>query len=143
MLSLNKIVCFIYNYMNKKCSGNSIPKKALLSMIGENKFNKKQIISNFEVEVYEINENLKNNNIEIVSSRMGLKKSSLKRKINTKKEYKPAYDETFSTGLVRKYLEKSKNWKIVSFDSKNLNACVETGPFKVKISISVPNIGIT
>lgn len=112
-------------------------------MIGENKFNKKQIISNFEVEVYEINENLKNNNIEIVSSRMGLKKSSLKRKINTKKEYKPAYDETFSTGLVRKYLEKSKNWKIVSFDSKNLNACVETGPFKVKISISVPNIGIT
>lgn len=126
--------------MNKKCNGDSIPNKALLSMIGQSKFTKKEVVSNFEVEVHEINEKLQNNNIDVVSSKLALKKSSLKRKINTKKEYLPAYDEEFSVGLTRKYLEKSENWKVVSFDPKNSSACIETGPFKVKFSIKIPNL---
>lgn len=125
--------------MQLPCSGGiRVSKKAFLSMIGEDKFQKNITTSQSEAEIYEIISELESTEKNIVASRLGITKSSLKRKIKPKDSYPAAYDENFNYGPARNYLEKnSDKWNLVSFDPKKSRACLEIGPSKVKISVDV------
>lgn len=126
------------------CSGGlKITKQALLGMLGSGKFEKKQVVSRSDMVRDEILEAVDQaeGNLGVASSRLGIKKSSLKRKIQPLAEIPVSYDETRPVSVSRKYLEDNyPSWTVRDFDAKSCRACLEmTSPSgTVTLSVDIP-----
>jgi hypothetical protein len=126
------------------CSGNlRVSDSALLSMLGTGRFKKNNnIVSNEELEIAKINSKISDSggNMGVASSSLGIKKSSLKRRILSKETKTKAFDELFSTNSTRRYLERTAgSWRVLNLDARSSEACVEMtgGPTKVMLSVKL------
>lgn len=134
--------------MKSPCSGGiSVSEKALVSMLGGDKFSNSGYVSQSEVEISDIKSDVEslmdagkdaNTAFSIVSSTLGISKSSLKRKLAPKDVYPAAYDEAFPTGRTRKYLESNMGkWEVLSLDPSKSRVCLKIGPSGVRLSVDV------
>jgi hypothetical protein len=126
------------------CSGTErLSKKALLSMLGEKKQPKQPVVSVADQEYASTADLFEKNNkdLDATASMLGLKKSSLKRKLaNTTSAYS-AYNETSPDSISRKYLENNfASWTVSSFDAKTMEACLDmtNGSGTIRLSVAVP-----
>lgn len=126
------------------CSGGlEVTKQALLGMLGSNKFEKKQVVSRSDMIRDEALEAVDqaDGNLDVASSRLGITKSSLKRKIGQPAETPVSYDETRPVSPSRKYLEDNfPSWTVRDFDAKTSRACLDmvSPSGTVTISVEVP-----
>lgn len=126
------------------CSGGlKVTKQALLGMLGSRKFEKKQVVSRRDMirdEALEAVDQAEGN-LDVASSRLGITKSSLKRKMLQPAGMPVSYDETRPVSVSRKYLEDNfQSWTVRDFDAKTRRACLEmTSPSGiVTLSVDVP-----
>ena len=132
------------NERRAACSGGySVAKQALLGMLGSRKFENKQVVSQRDMIRDEALEAVDqaDGNLDVASSRLGITKSSLKRKIGQPAETPVSYDETRPASPSRKYLEDNfPSWTVRDFDAKTSRACLDmvSPSGTVTISVEVP-----
>ena len=126
------------------CSGlDRTNEKALLAMLGSKKFEKRQVVSEASMSREEAAAALEDagGNLNVASAKLGITKSSLKRKISSPTESPVAYDEANPNSPSRKYLEDNfGSWKVQDFDAKKRQACLKmTNPScTVTLSVAIP-----
>lgn len=127
--------------MQSPCSGGiDVSERALLSMLEGGKFNKRPVLSTLEQDSYEANALVSELGISRASSRLGLRKSSLKRILQAPAQPTESYDESAPSGLARRYLEKSfGRWNVKNLDPKSMTACLETRS-GVRMSVNIPQL---
>lgn len=125
--------------MRPQCAGGILTSEmALLSMLEGDKFNKRPVLSTSEQKNYEIKELVSEIGISKASSRLGLSKSSLKRALSPPSPPAESYDESYPSGISRRYLERNLGkWKVIDFNPKSRTACLETSS-GVRISVDIP-----
>jgi hypothetical protein len=125
--------------MRSPCFGGiEVSQRAFLSMLEGGKFNKKPVLSISEQNSYEANEIISELGISKAASRLGLKKSSLKRIVSPPPIPNESYDESAPAGRSRRYLERNfGSWKVKNLDPKSRIACLEMKS-GVTLSINVP-----
>lgn len=127
--------------MQSPCSGGiDVSERALLSMLEGGKFNKRPVLSTPEQDSYEANALVSELGISRASSRLGLRKSSLKRILQAPPQPAESYDESAPSGLARRYLERNLgSWKVKSLDPRSMTACLEMRS-GVRISVDIPQL---
>lgn len=123
------------------CSGNArVSKKALLEMLGSKKSPASKIVSDFEANKASAIALVDEYGIDVAASKLGVTKSSLKRKISSNEARPSAYNENFPSNLTRKYLEKNfESWRVSNFNGRTGEACIDmvSESATVKLSVTV------
>lgn len=132
--------------MESPCKGGlEVSEKALLSMLGSEKFIKKPVVSYSELRVSEALALLdeSNGDIGLAAAKSGMTKSSFKRLISSAVPSSDSYGESYPIGVSRKYLEGTfGKWKVAGFDPSTGSACVDmnngTGVVRISVDVELP-----
>jgi len=131
--------------MESPCKGGlDVSEKALISMLGSDRFSKRPTVSYAEQKKSELLTALgdASNDIGVAAARLGLSKSSLKRMLASTETSFIAYDEANPIGKQRRYLEKNMGkWTVSALSSYSGNACIEmkspSGTVRLSVTVDV------
>lgn len=129
--------------MESPCAGGlKVSEKSLLSMLGRNRFVKKSVVSQSEQNISDALDVLADSDgdLALAAAKMGMTKSSFKRKISATTTQAESYDEAASPDAARRYLESNfGKWKVAGFNQNTGAACVEikNGNGTIRLSVNV------